>query len=68
MKTMKKGREGFQVVDGPLAGRKFRPGRTYSDDQLAGMATADLAKFETVKEKTTTFGSAVKTGKGGNKS
>ncbi len=47
---LKKGQEGFQVVDGPLAGRKFEKGKTYVDADFKGLATADQQRMEVVPE------------------
>ena len=49
-RKVKKGQDRFEVVDGALAGRQFVPGKTYGDDQLKGMTSQDLVKFEEVKE------------------
>lgn len=40
---LKKGVEAFEVVDGPLAGRKFVPGKTYAE-----IPPQEKAKFKSV--------------------
>ena len=45
MYQLKKGKEGFTMVEGPFAGRSFEPGKDYSEIP-PGMA----GKFEANKE------------------
>lgn len=50
MKTyqLKPGIPAFEVVDGPLAGRRYVPGRQYPEADVPG---GDRAKFKEVKPK-----------------
>ena len=34
MYKLKKGIENFQIVDGPFAGRKYKRGKVYEEDQI----------------------------------
>ena len=42
---LKPGQEKFQVVDGPRAGAKFQPGKTYND-----IPPGEVERFEEVAE------------------
>jgi len=43
---LKRGQESFQVVDGPLAGRKFERGKEYREDEIP---PEEEQRFEAVK-------------------
>jgi len=74
MYQLKKGQESFTVVEGPMAGRSFRPGQTYTDipaaearrfaevRKLAGRAAAAAppAKVDSKKEDKSSFGKKVR--------
>ncbi|MEN8134327.1 MAG: hypothetical protein ABFS18_02155 [Thermodesulfobacteriota bacterium] len=60
---LKKGQEKFTVVDGPLAGRSYGPGRDYDKDQIPA---GELKRFEKVKDKK--IAAADQTNKTGDKS
>jgi len=42
--TLKKGQPAFDVVDGPMAGRSFNHGQTYTE-----IPQADVKKFAEIK-------------------
>lgn len=46
MHRLKKGQEAFEVVDGPMAGRKFRPGEVYAE-----IPAQEKRRFEAVRPK-----------------
>jgi len=46
---LKTGMEGFEVVDGPQAGRRFVPGQEYCEADIAGLSPADAGRFEKVR-------------------
>ncbi|MDH5524444.1 MAG: hypothetical protein OEY01_10700 [Desulfobulbaceae bacterium] len=60
---LKKGQERFQVVDGPLAGRSYKPGVEYDETEIPA---GDRKKFEKVPEHAKAAPTATK--KGANKS
>jgi|GEM_PF-3151337 hypothetical protein len=46
MYMLKKGQEAFVVVDGPMAGRRFEPGRRYAE-----IPPQEKGRFEKIKAK-----------------
>jgi hypothetical protein len=45
MYKLKKGREAFEVVDGPMAGRRFVPGKKYAE-----IPPMEAVLFEKIKQ------------------
>ena len=45
MYKLKKGQPGFEVVDGPMKGKKFEPGKVYKD-----IPPQERHRFEEVKK------------------
>jgi hypothetical protein len=45
---LREGQGSIRIKEGPLAGRRFRPGAVYGSEQLKGLAAIDRRRFDRI--------------------